>query len=69
MNQLTADLASFGALKRINKYAAEYWSARDLAPLLGYSQWRRLEDATRRAMASCTQRGTKQDIILPVPAK
>jgi hypothetical protein len=27
-------------LKRINPHGAEYWSARDLQALLGYSQWR-----------------------------
>ena len=59
MNQLTADLASFEALKRTNEHAAEYWSARDLSPLLGYSQWRRFEDAIRRAMASCAESGNE----------
>ena len=32
---------SFENLKRSNEHGAEYWSARDLQPLLGYSQWRR----------------------------
>jgi DNA-damage-inducible protein D len=59
MNQLTADLASFESLKRTNEHAAEYWSARDLAPLLGYSQWRRFEDAIRRAMTSCAESGNE----------
>jgi len=31
---------SFEDLKKINEYGAEYWSARELQPLLGYSQWR-----------------------------
>ena len=34
---------SFEGLKQINAHGAEYWSARDLQPLLGYSQWRRFE--------------------------
>ena len=59
MNQLTADLASFEALKRTNEHAAEYWSARDLSPLLGYSQCRRFEDAIRRAMVSCAESGNE----------
>ncbi len=59
MNQLTADLASFEALKRTNEHDAEYWSARDLSPLLGYSQWRRFEDAIRRAMTSCAESGNE----------
>jgi len=48
---------SFEDLKRTNDYSAEYWSARDLQPLLGYSQWRRFEQAIERAMASCEQSG------------
>ncbi len=51
--------ASFEALKRVNAHGAEYWSARDLQPLLGYSQWRRFEDAIGRAMTSCEQSGNK----------
>jgi DNA-damage-inducible protein D len=36
---------SFESLKQSNEFGAEYWSARDLQPLLGYSQWRRFEQA------------------------
>ena len=31
---------SFEQLKIVNPHGAEYWSARDLQVLLGYSQWR-----------------------------
>ena len=48
---------AFEALKRTNEHGAEYWSARDLQPLLGYSQWRRFEQAVSRAIASCEQSG------------
>ena len=48
---------SFEELKRINPHGAEYWSARDLQPLLGYSQWRRFEQAVERAIASCNESG------------
>ncbi len=50
---------SFEDLKQINQYGAEYWSARHLQPLLGYNQWRRFEDAIRRAMTSCEQSGNQ----------
>jgi DNA-damage-inducible protein D len=46
-------------LKRLNGHGAEYWSARDLQGLLGYSQWRRFEDAVKRAMISCERSGNK----------
>lgn len=48
---------SFEELKQSNEHGAEYWSARDLQPMLGYSQWRRFEDAVKRAMASCETSG------------
>lgn len=51
--------SSFESLKRINEHGAEYWSARDLLPLLGYSQWRRFEQTIARAHESCTQSGNE----------
>ena len=52
---------SFEDLKKSNEYGAEYWSARELQPLLGYSQWRRFEDALKRAITSCKQSGNNPD--------
>ncbi len=52
---------TFEGLKQSNEYGAEYWSARDLQPLLGYSQWRRFEDAVKRAITSCEQSGNQPD--------
>ena len=48
---------TFEELKLSNEHGAEYWSARDLQPMLGYSQWRRFEDAVKRAMTSCETSG------------
>ena len=48
---------SFESLKKANEHGAEYWSARDLQPMLGYSQWRRFEQAIVRAINSCKQSG------------
>ena len=48
---------SFEDLKLTNEHGAEYWSARDLQPLLGYSQWRRFEEALQRAISSCEKSG------------
>ena len=48
---------TFEELKLSNEHGAEYWSARDLQPLLGYSQWRRFEQAIERAMTSCETSG------------
>ncbi len=57
---ITGD-SSFEALKQINAHSAEYWSARDLQPLLGYSQWRRFENAINKAVQSCEASGNKKD--------
>ncbi len=38
--------------------SVEYWLARDIMGLLGYSQWRNFEEAIRRAMASCESNET-----------
>jgi DNA-damage-inducible protein D len=48
---------TFEELKLTNEHGAEYWSARDLQPLLGYTQWRRFEQAIERAMTSCETSG------------
>ena len=48
---------TFEDLKQVNDHGAEYWSARDLQPLLGYSQWRRFEQAIERAISSCKESG------------
>ena len=40
-----------------------------LQPLLGYTQWRRFENAMRKAITSCDQSGNDRLTILPAPAK
>lgn len=52
---------SFEALQQINAHQAAFWSARDLQPLLGYAQWRRFEDAIKRAITSCEQSGNNPE--------
>ena len=56
-NKPTIGNNAFEALKKLNEYSAEFWSARDLQALLGYAQWRRFEDVINRAMISCEQSG------------
>jgi DNA-damage-inducible protein D len=50
---------SFEDLKKTNEYGAEYWSAREIQLLLGYTQWRRFEDAVKRAITSCKSSGNE----------
>lgn len=48
---------SFEDLKQFNRHGAEYWTARELQPLLGYKQWRGFENAIKKAITSCDQSG------------
>jgi DNA-damage-inducible protein D len=50
-------LRAFEDLKRTNEHGAEYWSARELQPLLGYREWRNFTDAIKRARLSCEASG------------
>jgi DNA-damage-inducible protein D len=51
----------FEDLKKLNEFGAEYWSARELQPYLGYSQWRRFESAIQKAMLSCEASGNNKE--------
>ncbi|MES2345357.1 MAG: DNA damage-inducible protein D [Chlamydiota bacterium] len=53
---ITTDL-SFESLKKLNQYGVEYWSARNLQPCLGYSNWRDFKNAIKKAIKSCEQSG------------
>ena len=53
----TIGQTAFEQLKKNSEHGAEYWSARDLQELLGYAQWRRFEEAVKRAVESCKQSG------------
>lgn len=45
----------FESIKRLNVYGMEYWSARDLQPLLGYgTKWQNFEGVIKKAMIAAT---------------
>lgn len=46
----------FDAIRRTNE-RGEFWSARDLMPLLGYDSWRRFDDTVQRAKMACGNSG------------
>lgn len=54
---MEAQKPDFDSIKQVNVYGIEYWSARDLMPLLGYNKWERFEDAIQRAMTACEKTG------------
>lgn len=49
-------LSPFDQIKRTDE-RGEYWSARDLMPLMGYDQWRRFAGSVERAKASAEAQG------------
>jgi DNA-damage-inducible protein D len=48
---------NFNSIRQLNPYGVEYWSARDLMGLLGYSLWQNFNIAIKRAITSCEQTG------------
>lgn len=45
---------NFDSIKQVNPYGTEYWSARDLMPLLGYGKkWQNFEEVIKRAIDAC----------------
>ncbi len=47
------DTPDFDAIKQLNIYGVEYWSARELMGLLGYKRWENFEVALERARQAC----------------
>ena len=62
-------MPDFDSIKQVSPYGAEFWSARDLAPLLGYNKWERFEVAIQRAMTACEQVGQIVQDHFPASSK
>ena len=43
----------FENIKHIDAYGDEYWNARELQKMLGYTQWENFNKAIRKAMRVC----------------
>jgi DNA-damage-inducible protein D len=51
-------IPDFDSIKQANVYGVEYWSARELMPLLGYGKsWQNFETALNKAMIACEENG------------
>lgn len=60
----------FEQIKRISESGAEYWSARDLMPLLGYPRWQDFTPAISRAITSAEAQGhNRHDLFRVNPEK
>lgn len=49
----------FESIKHINVYNQEYWTARELMPVLEYKRWSRFTDAIERAKKACEISGNR----------
>jgi len=69
LTQIHQDLESIKKVSN-DQEAIEFWLARELMPLLGYSTWRQFSEAIERAKEACKISGQPVDNhFLPAPAK
>lgn len=69
---LTQIQKNLESIKRVTTdvQPVEFWSARDLMPMLGYVTWRQFSEAIERAKISCKNSGfAVENHFLPAPAK
>lgn len=52
-----ATVSPFDAIKQTRQDGSEFWSARDLMPLLGYVEWRKFEGSIDRARDAAEAQG------------
>ena len=50
---------TFEDIKQVSKDGKEYWSARELYPILEYSQWSKFKNVLEKAMTACKVAGTE----------
>ena len=54
-------LSNLDSIKKTNSYGAEYWSARDMMKILGYTTWKSFKKALERASEACKNSGQVVD--------
>jgi DNA-damage-inducible protein D len=51
-------LSPFDAIRKVDEHGNEYWSARELYKILGYTEWRNFNNVViKRAMKACEENG------------
>ena len=58
MNDIDKTNKSFEDIKHIDKNGVEFWYARELMPILQYSNWQNFEKIIDKAKISCENSGT-----------
>lgn len=61
LSKLLGPQKLFEEIKQLDKNGVEYWSARDLFPLLGYTTWQAFEEVIGRAAAAAINSGQTVD--------
>ena len=65
MSKLIAkEYKRFEDIKRVREDGSEYWSARELALALDYTQWRNFQKVINRAMVACENSGHDSSLSL-----
>lgn len=49
----SSQISPFESIRKTSEDGIEYWSARDLSQMLGYSQWRNFKYALEKAQVAC----------------
>jgi len=71
MTEITTAIGSpFDAIRQVRADGSEYWSARDLMPLLGYPRWQDFTPALSRAIVAADAQGLdRHDLFRGNPEK
>lgn len=59
MSEFDGYVAKLEAIRRVAPDGSDYWMARDIQPLLGYSTWENFETAMGRAREACASSGVE----------
>ncbi len=54
----TPHLSPFDVIRHVDEQLGEYWSARELYKILGYTEWRNFHNVViKRALKACEENG------------
>jgi len=59
--EISSMAPSFESIKHVTDKGVEFWFGRELAPLLGYNQWRNFESVVIKAVTSADNAGASVD--------
>ncbi len=54
---LSGPTKDFESIKKLTDEGVEFWEARELMPLLGYTKWENFESVIEKAKMACVESG------------